>query len=1020
MRLTQIRNPVPDTDCNPEGLHPTNYERTPERFLVRRPESYWAYLLAECEERGTIEECERVVAPVEDQWAGRLSAFEEGLLIGLLREAARTATENPAEVLADAAASAADGDIELARALADLAVTGQAAFELFREMPPSVSMIAGLLSHNRPALVEEARLSVAEWALDRAFAVATALRTGFNRSSLGWIAVSAPDDPPHRPVNVPRTRYPQFDLYVPVRGWTYPERVVRTRAIIASGEPPTPTATAGRAVPADPMPHIGPDERLIVFIHGHSSRLEECESLLHPLVRRGFTVVAMDLPSCGYAEMIPHQEIDPDPPADRPTDRPRIFPILDFLEQFVVDFVRALGDQVGRDISSQVSAVIGGSLGGNLSLRLATRDPLVEPCVANLVPWSAASVWMPASGLREAGATTTAERAWEPESEDSRSRRMYFYHVFYHSLREYSLRPQPEYWYRDGWEPCKTRLITGALADRQETYNPVYRRWHWRAAMEQLYFSHREPRHQSAQILGRILLTSGTGDNYDWTNIHDATRELAVELINPPGRLLSLDNTGHSIYIEHPEVLARHIATFVPPLRPVDGREEIWTDWMSLGGSSTSDPTVGIQEDGRLDVFTLNRDSRVQHITQTRPGGGWGSWTNMDRGLDDDDRFLKGIAVGTNQDGRLEVFATLADHNWLAHVWQSEANGAWENWAKGDAISQLIGRATSGVTLAERVGDGPSRLLLAIACRDNDRIHVRGQNRLGSWWMSGFDLGQEEVRFVGKPAAALNQARLLQIFARDSSGELWRIWETEPDTWAERWTGVGPVASDPAVALDAGGRLRVFSQGPDGDLLTRGEDVPASSSRSPGGSWGSWRSLGGELDTDARPAVLRNAWGELQVFARWRDGSIRSRRQLASDGTRWSDWLQLGGDTDRNPAVAMNPDGTISIFYVGRDGELYASRQKNPHEEELLDRAVTATRKDPDGDILALCNEGATWSPRAKADAIRDIETGAYTYHVRGEGGRTGIHVVDGPSGKYLRTDPDATGCNNLEELPDC
>ncbi len=33
---------------------------------------------------------------------------------------------------------------------------------------------------------------------------------------------------------------------------------------------------------------------------------------------------------------------------------------------------------------------------------------------------------------------------------------------------------------------------------------------------------------------------------------------------------------------------------------------------------------------------------------------------------------------------------------------------------------------------------------------------------------------------------------------------------------------------------------------------------------------------------------------------------------------------------------------------------------------------------------------------------------------------RVEIHVVKGPNGKYLRTDPDKTTKNNLLDLPDC
>ncbi|TAM48245.1 MAG: DUF3892 domain-containing protein [Gammaproteobacteria bacterium] len=87
----------------------------------------------------------------------------------------------------------------------------------------------------------------------------------------------------------------------------------------------------------------------------------------------------------------------------------------------------------------------------------------------------------------------------------------------------------------------------------------------------------------------------------------------------------------------------------------------------------------------------------------------------------------------------------------------------------------------------------------------------------------------------------------------------------------------------------------------------------------------------------------------------------------------------------------------------------------------MADREVRQTKKDKDGDILALCNAGNYWSPRAKQDAINDIESKAHTYYVMLPGGiRANVHVVKGPYGKYLRTDKDTTSKNNLDDLPDC
>ena len=84
-------------------------------------------------------------------------------------------------------------------------------------------------------------------------------------------------------------------------------------------------------------------------------------------------------------------------------------------------------------------------------------------------------------------------------------------------------------------------------------------------------------------------------------------------------------------------------------------------------------------------------------------------------------------------------------------------------------------------------------------------------------------------------------------------------------------------------------------------------------------------------------------------------------------------------------------------------------------------RQITRTRKNLDGDITALCDEGSSWSPQSKSDAISDIERGIHQYFVRwNTGHETTIDVVNGPSGKYLRTDRDSTPRNNLDELPDC
>jgi hypothetical protein len=81
-------------------------------------------------------------------------------------------------------------------------------------------------------------------------------------------------------------------------------------------------------------------------------------------------------------------------------------------------------------------------------------------------------------------------------------------------------------------------------------------------------------------------------------------------------------------------------------------------------------------------------------------------------------------------------------------------------------------------------------------------------------------------------------------------------------------------------------------------------------------------------------------------------------------------------------------------------------------------REVIATRKQMDN-IVGLCNDGA-WGYVSEAQAVQDIRSRGIRYFVERGGERMFVHVVNGPTGPYLRTAADATEGNNLLRLPDC
>lgn len=80
-----------------------------------------------------------------------------------------------------------------------------------------------------------------------------------------------------------------------------------------------------------------------------------------------------------------------------------------------------------------------------------------------------------------------------------------------------------------------------------------------------------------------------------------------------------------------------------------------------------------------------------------------------------------------------------------------------------------------------------------------------------------------------------------------------------------------------------------------------------------------------------------------------------------------------------------------------------------------MDRRVRMTKKDGNGNIIALCNPGQPWSPRRTVDIIKDINGNKTSYYVKESERRKYIRVVSGTS---LKTTTDETSANHLNNLP--
>lgn len=79
-----------------------------------------------------------------------------------------------------------------------------------------------------------------------------------------------------------------------------------------------------------------------------------------------------------------------------------------------------------------------------------------------------------------------------------------------------------------------------------------------------------------------------------------------------------------------------------------------------------------------------------------------------------------------------------------------------------------------------------------------------------------------------------------------------------------------------------------------------------------------------------------------------------------------------------------------------------------------MDRRVRAIKRDRRGNIIALCNPGESWSPRRKADVIKDIASNRLSYYVKELERPAYLRILDGA----LESTKDATSPNSLENLP--
>jgi hypothetical protein len=291
-----------------------------------------------------------------------------------------------------------------------------------------------------------------------------------------------------------------------------------------------------------------------------------------------------------------------------------------------------------------------------------------------------------------------------------------------------------------------------------------------------------------------------------------------------------------------------------------------WSGWNSLGGLVTTDAAVGINQDGRLEIFARGVNDALYHNWQVAAGGGWSGWNSLGGSITSDP------SVDRNLDGRLEVFARGTD-NALYHNWQTSAGGGWSGWV-----------SLSGVITSDPIvyHDADGRLEVFARGTDNAVWHI-WQTSPGGGWSGWASWGGVVTSLC---AVTQNADGRLEVFARGTDNAVWHIWQTVPNGgWSGWYSLAGVITSDPSVSRNQDGRLEVFARGTDNAVWHIWQTVA-------GGGWSGWNSLSGVITSDIDVAC--NADGRLEVFARGTDNALWHNWQV-SPGGGWSGWNSLGG-----------------------------------------------------------------------------------------------------------------------------
>ncbi len=263
----------------------------------------------------------------------------------------------------------------------------------------------------------------------------------------------------------------------------------------------------------------------------------------------------------------------------------------------------------------------------------------------------------------------------------------------------------------------------------------------------------------------------------------------------------------------------------------------------------------------------------------------------------------------------------------------------WTQW-------NSIGNSLPGPLGQPEVGYSSGAQYVFIPASGTNSLYLNRETSAGSGQWSGWQNLGGTTYTAYRPAVTSTADGRIEVFVRDQ-GSIKHIWQTSQGGSWSSWTNLpaGPllgttgdvaVGSDSAVAGARAGCLEVLVVGANSHLYQTSQITPGVE------NWSAWTDLGGVGQPMtlggrtgipfASPTIGGNGDGTMEAYVAAADNNVYRIRQTTPGGS-WGSWASLGS---AGPALASNPavgvilhNDLLQLFVLGADGNVYHLSQRS-------------------------------------------------------------------------------------------